>query len=821
MATLDSLLRDWRDAVRSFRGTLRLSLLAAACVTVGTAGAIFILTIANGVLLRPPPFADADRLVRIWAVPNGTNTRGDVSFLESRDVAARVRSFDRLESATRTRLAVTGGEGTERVRGESVTPGYFDLISIRPALGRLFAAAEYTPDAPRVVIIGHDLWQRVFGGRTDILGQTLRARGATGRESDRLFTIVGVMPPRFTGTVDPDVSEFWLPVAQYLPRAVVESRRARSTWVLARLRPGASSTAAQAELSRVRNELAAAYPDVYRDVSLSLEPVGESWRSRFRDGLRLLVGTAFLLLLIGAVNVGHLLMARVAQREQEMRVRLALGATRGGLVRQLFAESATIAIVGGVVGVLVAIGAVRYFASSGVFPLPPYVSLDPDIRVIAGALVVVAITAVLAGVFPAWIGAHLDGSSPVRGGRAETLSRRQGRGVHNLVVAEVAIAFVLLVGSGLMLRTYSNLLTVDTGFRTANLLRLGISLDATAFPNAQSVLSFADDARREIEAVPGVERASVIAGVLPPWSSDAARPGLNGIPIPALGEVDQHAVDAGFFDVMGMRLATGRVFNSADGPTTDRVAVVSRSLARSLFGDDASVVGRTFEIHPMSGMAGAAANVRVVGVVEDVKYRGPLMRSGVQRDLYLPLAQAVDPVLSIAVATSVDPAVVRAEAIRALTRNAPTSPVHWISTMTEELGLQYNDARLYAWTTAVFGGTALVLVAIGIFGVLSNAVTRRFGEIGVRVAVGATPWKIRTLVLGQAGRPVVVGLAIGAVTALAATRALQGLVYGITPTDPVTIGAVTGVLLGIAFLASYLPARRATRVDPVVVLRRG
>jgi putative ABC transport system permease protein len=800
---------------------MRLSLLAGACVAVGTAGAVFILSVANGVLLRPPPFQDADRLVRIWAVASGTNNRGDVSWLESREVSSRVRSFDRLESATRTRLAVTAGDGTERVRGESVTPGYFDLITARPAHGRLFAASEYAPDAPRVVVIGHDLWQRMYGGRPDVVGQMLRARGTTGRESDRLFTIIGVMPPRFVGTVDPDLSEFWLPIAQYSPRAVIDSRMSRSTWVLARLRAGVSPAAAQDELRRARDELAVAHPAAYRDLGLELEPVGESWRSRFRDGLRLLVGTALLLLLIAAVNVGHLLVARLGQREQEMRVRLALGATRATLIRQLLVESAAIAIAGGVAGAAAAVAAVRYFGDSGLFPLPPYVSLDPDFRVIGGAIGVIALTAMLSGVFPAWIATQLDGTANARDGRGQTLGRRQGRSVQSLVVAEVAIAFVLLVGTGLMVRTYSNLLRVDVGFRTTQLLRLGISLDRSEFRTTASILAFADNARREIETVRGVERASVIAGVLPPWSSDAARLGRDGNPIPALGDVDRHAVDTGFFGVMGMRLALGRAFTPTDGPTSDRVAVVSRSLGRALFGDETRAVGRTFDVHEMMGMGGSPTSVRVVGIVEDVNYRGPLTRNGAQQDLFVPLAQAPDAVLSIAVATSVNPDLVRADAIRALGRFAPTSPVHWVSTMEEELRLQFNDARMYAWTTAVFGGSALVLVAIGIFGVLSNAVTRRFGEIGIRMAVGATPWRIRALVLLQAGRPIVTGLVIGGVIAVAATRTLRSLVYGITPTDPITIGAVAMSLLAIGFLASYLPARRATRIDPAVVLRRG
>lgn len=821
MSSTDILARDARDAIRGLRGTLRLSLIAVACIAVGMGGALFILTIANGVLLRPPPFADADRLVRIWAVASGAASQSDVSYLESRDVADRVRSFDRLESVTRTRLALTVGETTERLRGEAVTAGYFDLISARPVAGRLFTAAEYAPDAPAVIILGYDLWQRKFGGRQDVVGQIVRARGTTGRDSDRLFTVIGVLPPRFVGTVDPDISEFWLPIAQYLPRRVIESRTARSTWVLARLRPGSTLAGAQAELTRVQRELAVTHPAPYRGVDLSVEPVGESWRSRFRGGLGLLAGTAILLLLIAAANVGHLLLARLAQREREFRIRLALGASRMAIVRQLFVESLALAGVGGAAGAVLGIAAVRTFAASGVFPLPPYVSLEPDTRVIAAALALVVIVAILSGVFPAWLGSRLDGAFHVRDGRASTLGKRQGRSVQAMVVAEVAISFLLLAGSGLMLRTYANLLTEDMGFRTDGLLRLAISLDASEFRSAESVLAFADATRRDVGAVPGVAGVSVMAGVLPPWSSDDARLGVNGTPIAALSAVDQHPVDEHFFDVMAIPLVAGRSFGPSEARGGERVAVVSRTLARALFGDERRAVNRTFEIYPSMQMQGAATATRVIGVVEDVKYRGPLGARAAQNDLYLPLAQAPDPVLSIAVSTDGDPNTVRTAAIRALGGNAPTSPVHWVSTMKEELRLQFGDARLYAWTTAVFGFCALSLVAIGIFGVLSNAVARRVAEIGVRMAVGATPWRIRALVIAQAARPVALGLVIGVVAAATGTQVMRGLIYGVTPADPVTLAGVALSLVAIAMVSSYLPARRATRVDPATVLRRG
>src|SRR5687768_16027511 len=346
---MDAFIRDLRYTLRSFRGSLKLSLAAVGCVALGTGGAVFILTVANAVLLEAPPFPDAERLVRIWTVREGSEQRDDVSYLDVRDIEARTRSFNAIEIAARTRTAITTAGGTERVRGESVTPGYFGLIDIRPALGRAFTADEYAPNAPRVMLIGHSLWMRSFGGRPDVIGTTVRARGNTGGhdESDQLITIVGVMPPRFVGTVDPDVSEFWLPIEQYTPRGILDRRRSRSAWVLPRLRPDVPLETARAEVAAIGRELAAEHPDDYRDLSLDTQPVGESWRERFRAGLTMLTLAAGLLLLIACANLAWLLLARLGQREHELRLRLALGASRRAIIRQLLLESVLLTAAGG------------------------------------------------------------------------------------------------------------------------------------------------------------------------------------------------------------------------------------------------------------------------------------------------------------------------------------------------------------------------------------------------------------------------------------------------------------------------------------------
>jgi putative ABC transport system permease protein len=820
---MDAFLRDLRYTLRSFRGTLRLSLAAIGCVALGIGGAMFILTVANAVLVAPPPFPDADRLVRVWTVRDATGQTADVSYPDIRDVQARARSFEAVELAARTRTAFTTATGTERVRGESVTPGYFGMIAVRPSLGRAFSPDEYRPDAPRVMIIGHALWMRTFGGRPDIVGQTVTARGNAGMagEGDRSYTIVGVMPPGFAGTVDPDISEFWLPIEQYTPRMLLDARRTRSTWVLARLRPNVSVTAAHAEVAAIGRQLAAEHPDDYRDLSLAVEPVGESWRERFRDGLTMVTVAAGLLLLIACVNIAYLLLTRLAHREHELRIRVALGAQRSSIVRQLLLESVTLTVVGGAIGTVLAVWGVKTFAAAEVFRLPSYVPLSVDASVVAVASGLMLVTAILSGALPAAFVSRVGSSQQLREiGRGTTPGRKQRLAIDGLVAAEIAFSFLLLTASMLMVRTYANLVRSDLGFRTENLQRLAVSLDPREFARAEQQLGFVREAKAELAAQPGVTGVSFIAGVLPPWFDPEVQLSVGGALRPELAAVARHAVDEDFFRVMDIAVRDGRAIAASDRADTRRVAVVSASVARALAGGDGrGALGTELQIAADPRRPSTGGPLLVVGIAEDVRYNGPRADRKADHDIYVPMTQAPSSILSIAVTTARDPGPLLPSLQRTLGRLAPTSPLHWVSTMEEELALQFGDARLYAWLTGVFGASALLLVTIGIYGVISNAVTRRWSELGVRMAIGARPADIVALVLGQASRPMLLGIVVGALASLAAATLATSLVYGIASTDPLTYVGVGVILLGTGLVACLLPARRATRLDPKDVLQ--
>lgn len=807
-------LQDIRNAWRSIRATPRLTMTAAACAALGLGAAIFMSTLVNAVLFAKPPMPDADRLMRVWTSAIASKQQSDVSYPELLDIRSRARSFDMLEGVSRTRLALTTDAGTERLRGESVTPGYFSLIGVNPALGRLFAAAEYAPDSDRPVIISFSLWQRRFGGRPDVLGQPFRTRPTSRQSAGSVRTIVGVMPPGFVGTVDPDVSDFWLPIAHYEPASMLSDRNVRSTWTLGRLRPGASPAAARSEIAAIAASLAAEYPAANGRVTLTAEPFGETWRERFRLSLYTLLAATGLLLLIACTNIATLLLARLAQRESEMRVRLALGAPRARIIRQLLAESLIIAVTGGAIGLALAAVAVRTFAAADVFDLPPYVDLGLEPVTVAIGVALVVITGLVFGVLPARMGA---GVSIVReAGVRVSQGVRQRRYGRALIVAQVAFTCLLLVGSTLLFRTYQALVQGDLGYRTTKLLRMAVTPDPNAFQTTAARLALAENIKRTFDAYPGVERSAAMAGVLQPWFDDAVNLDISADD--QLRDVGRRAVGPDYFDVMGMRLLEGRSFGPADRADGATSALASETLAKRLRDRTGrAAIGQRVQLSTPGTDRREA--LTIIGVVNDVVYNGPLRPRTDDHDLYVPLELGAPGPLSIAIQTRGDAATLIEPLSRELGRLAPTSPQHWISTMEDELGLQYRDAQLYAGLSGVFGASATLLAVLGIYGVLANSIARRHRELGVRMAVGARRSDIVRLVLAEGARMLITGVAIGIALALGASRLVSGLLYGVAPSDPVTYLAVAATLVLLGIGACIVPSVRASKLDPLKALR--
>jgi putative ABC transport system permease protein len=822
---MDNFLQDLRDGLKSLVKTPRLTLAAFACIGLGIAAAVFMFTLIDGVLLRRPPFPDADRLARVRLMATeGEEGQGNISYLEFQDLEEQTRSFDALEMVGRVRIPVTSGDGTERLRGEVVSAGYFDLIGVKAAVGRLFSPEEYKPDANRVVLISDGLWKRRYGSDPQVLGQVLDVRGRSADLPDQLYTIIGVMPPGFIGTVDYDISEFWLPVAQTPLPQMFDTRIIRNVWSIVRRKPGVSFAAAEAEIEALGRRWDGIHPNVYRGRELRLEPFGESWRTDVRAGLVMLMVAAGLLLLIACVNIASLLLARLVQREHELTLRFVLGAQRGWVLRRLLIESVLLSAFGGAAGTLLAFWGIKLFAATESISLPPYVNLSPDLRVVGLAVALVLLTGVLFGVLPAWFGARINASQNLReAGRGASLGRRQRFSGQALIVLEVMFTFVLVISAMLMIRTYLNLSNSEIGYRTDHVLRLAITLDGREFPGPQDQINFAERAKEALGSYPGVRDVTFMAGILPPHDDTMADVALDGVPNEALRRVFRHSVDADFLRVFGIDLKWGRNVAPTDREGTQQVALVSESLARFIAGGDGrGALGKSFQLVRDIETQELTEPFEIVGIVEDILYLGPRsIHAGGQNpyDTYVSMYQFPAQTLSTAVVTEGDPAAMIPPLQRELGRLALTSPVHWVSTVEEDLESQYTDVRFYTYLTAGYSVCALLLAALGIYGVLSNSVSRRFGELGIRMAVGAQGGDIIRLVLGQGMRTLLLGLLLGAAVALLAARLVASILYGVAATDPLTFATVAAILVVLGLVACYLPARRATRIDPVLVLR--
>jgi putative ABC transport system permease protein len=810
---MDTIWRDLRYGLRSLLKTRRLSFAALACVALGIGSAVFMSTLINAVLLHKPPFPNADRFARVRLLTQDGKGQGDISYLEFQDLRNEAKAFDDLEMVARTRMAVMSGEGAERVRGEAVTPGYFDLLGLKPTQGRLFSPDEYLPSGNNVILIGDALWRRMYGSDPAIVGKPLRVRGRQG--ANQVYTIVGVMPPGFAGMVDYDISEFWLPLEHSPLRAMFATRDARNVWTLARLGAGRTVAAAQGEVEQIGRRLTSSYPGLYAGYQLRVEPFGESFRAPVRAGLVMLTVAAALLLVIACTNIVSLMLARLVQREQELTLRFVLGAKRWWVLRQLLLESLLLSVVGGLAGTLLAVWAIQLFAATQLMKLPWYVHLSLDWQVLTLAVGLVVLTAALFGALPSWFGAHVNASQQLReAGRSATLGRRQHFYGQALVVLEVSFTFVLVIGAMLMLRTYLNLIRSDVGFRTHNVLRLSITLDSTDFPDRETWVQFAEREKEILRRYPGVRDVAVMAEALPPYDDNDFDVALNGVPNDALKQVPRHSITPDFLRVMGIPLKWGR-----NVEPTDRNGSLARFLAG---GVGNAALGKTFQLVRNPQTRELTPNYEVVGIVKDILYRGPRPLAGgpsTHYEIYVPLPQSPSPTLSTAIVTETDPAVLSLPLQHELGRLAPTSPLHWVSTMEEELRGQYTDSRFYAYLTSGYSLCALLLAALGIYGVLANSVSRRFRELGIRMASGAQGSDIVRLVVGQGMRILLLGLFLGAVVAILGTKLLASLLYGVAASDPTSFTVVASIFLFLGLAACYLPARRATRVDVMTALR--
>jgi putative ABC transport system permease protein len=719
------------------------------------------------------------------------------------DLTGGMGSVASAAAFTDEQLTLTGAGGPERVDSAAVTPGFFDVMGVRLHAGRGFAPEEGEEGRHRVAVISHGLWQRRFGADPAIVGREIVVDG-------RPFEVVGVAPASLSFPGRPDI---WRPLV-FTPHHLDPSQRgARWVTVVARLRRGVAVSQAEAEIRAVAARLAADFPRTHRGRSATVRPLRQHVVQSTGPGLLALFGAVLLVLLIACANVANLLLARSSARSGEMTMRMALGASRARLVRQCLAENLLLAAIAVAAGLALSAWALR--AATAMLPaaVPRVEEIVIDWRVGGFAAGTAAFLAIVLGLFSALT---LRGQTAAATARATPAGARLVR--RSLVVAEVAMALVLLTGAGLSVKSLARLYAVAPGFDASNVLTFSITMPPAAYPEAEHVIAFTERLRRELAARPGVDAAAGIFG-LPLTTAFTAGSSFERIGIPTDPDDEPVAamriVTPDYFRALRIPLSRGRDFTPRDTLEGRGVAIVNETAARRYW-PGTSPIGQSLRLH--AGVSSVKQTPReVVGVVQDVRYGG--LDAEPQPEVYIPQAQHPVDGLVIAVRTAGDPHAAIGDARAVLRRLDPNMPMSDVATMEEIVAESVAARRFSLVLLAAFAGMAVLLAAIGIYGVLSYTVGQRTKEIGVRMAMGAPRAHVLRLVVGEGLALVVAGAAIGVAFTLALAGVVRGLLYEVQPYDPSTLAAVGAGLVGIALAASYLPARRAAAVDPVTALR--
>ncbi|MFI5372474.1 MAG: ABC transporter permease [Candidatus Eisenbacteria bacterium] len=802
---MDTLIQDLRYAARQLFTHPGFTAAAVCTIALGLGANTAIFSVVNAVLLRPLTFPQPDQLVLVWernrAGAQLTNVVNPANYLDWHD---RATSFTDLAAFTWSATTFTG-DAPEIVQGRSVTPSFFHVLGTTPALGRVFTAAEAQLGGPPVLVLSDGLWRRRFGGDSTVVGRAVAVAGGSA-------TVVGVMPRTFQ-PMPWGAEEYWEPF-RLDPND--RTRHGRNAMVIGRLRPGVTRERAQAEMDVITSGLEREHPEFDTGWSANVVSLTDQLVGSARRALLIVLAAVALVLLIACANVGNLMLVRADGRRRELAVRTALGATRWRLVRQWLAESVLLAVLGGAVGLLLAKWGVDLLVSSGPADIPRLTEVALDGRVIAVTAGITLAVGIVAGL-PAALGVASSGlASGLRGaGGRTTATVAAGRFRSSLVVAQLSLALILLAGAGLLVRSLHRLAAVNPGFDPADLLTLSVELPAATYPDGPHRSAFFSQLVARVSALPGVSAAGAIS-FLPMTNGGAAtRFTIVGRPAPEPGHwtsADIRIVDPGYLAAMRIPPLRGRGMTAADRADAPAVVVINESMARK-FWPNQDPIGAHLQVN----WARPDVHPEVIGVVGDV--HGSTLDGELRPMIYYPQAQEPSGSMTLVARHTGDAAgltIAVRSAVRALDRDLPVTDV---ATMSTRLVRSMSDRRYPMLLLAVFAALAVLLAAVGIYGVLSYAVNQRLREIGVRMALGARRADVMQLIIGGGMRLTLAGVVIGSAGAVLAARTLGGLLYGVTPTDPLTFAAVAGLLSLVALVAIYFPARRATRVDPMTVLR--
>jgi len=799
----------WHDigyAIRKLRAAPMFTLAAITTLALGIGANTAIFSVVNSVLLKPFPFPQADHLVRIRFTQQGHGDAGTPMDLV--DYRTRTTSLVGVSVIEGTTANLTrDNSDAERVQGVRVNANWFTLLRIAPLAGRFFAEGEDQASAPQVAVISEQLWRRDFSGDKSVIGKTVRINSTP-------FTIIGVAPGdrRYPITVELWMTKRWAP-----NELSDQSRGARWLGVFARVKDGVDLAVADNEVEKISEAMEKQFPEMFRERRAHVVTIQDYLVGDIRKPLFIVLGAVTLVLLIACANVANLMLVRTTAREGEMAVRTALGAGRGRLVRQLMTESVILSLVGAVTGLAVAKLAMYEMLGRAPQNLPLVGSASIDGTTLAVTAIVALMTGIIFGVLPAiQVGKH-DLATALRAGARGTRSRpATNRAKQAIVVAEVAVAVTLLTGAGLLLHSFAKLLSVDPGFRTEGVLSMKLLLPQRSY-DSTAIRAFIRELEARTRALPGVKSIGMANFIPLDGGSENYVFEIRGRP--PVRPSDQPSTEArkvtpDFFATMGMPVIEGRGITSTDQPGAPKVVVVNRAFLQAFFPKE-DAIGKTIAIGWGSDSGGDAR--QIVGVVGDVHSFG--LEGAPEPTVYAPIAQRPDQSISIVVRTEGSPATLAAP-LRAVVRDLNRElPVYSVQTMEERVTGSVGRQRFYATLIAIFAAVALVLSAVGLYGVIAYAVSQRTHELGVRVALGATGDRIARMVIGEGLALTAVGIAIGAIASVFAGRLVSSLLFGVSALDPMTIGGVGVVLVSVATLASWLPARRAARVDPLVAMR--
>jgi predicted permease len=823
-------MNDLRFALRQLLKNPGFTAVAVLTLALGIGANTAIFSVINGVLLKPLPYPDPERLVTLWE-------RSPERGIEQERVSGPNYLDWRAQNTVLSDLAASPGwqgsesfnlvldDSTTKVRASYASASLFTTLGARPLLGRTLLPEEDLKEGNRAVVLSHGLWQRHFGGDSNVIGRTLTV-DTYGR---RDYTVVGVMPPGFG---QPSRSELWLPMG-WMGVTLTERRSAHWHNVIARLKPGVTLAQAQAELNLIQARLAKAYPGETIGSEVAIVPLLHQALGRnLRLGLLVLWGVVAGVLLIACANLANLLLARASARQKEIAVRLALGASRWRVMRQLLVESLLLALLGGAFGVLLGWWGVRLFIAASPADIPRLAEVTLDGMALGFTLLVSLITGLLFGLVPAWQGSRADlGDALKDSAKGASSGASVGRTRNVLVVAEVALSLVLLVGAGLMLQSFARMLRADRGFESAHLLTAELDYSVSGF----TTWVRSDGNRPQVSLQQLMERLRALPGVQAVGAGSRLLRIENRLPNesfsifgrPVSKPEDQpkaefKGITPDWLRALGGRVLRGRDFTEADTLESPGVVLVNETLARRYFPNE-DPVGQFFKMGGKTPPLGAT-NVwgqsewsTIIGVVSDVKSLRPPPEAA--PEVYQSYWQWPMQNPTLLLRTTGDPAALAAAIRRETKAVIPNLPPPIIRTMDDLLAETMGQPRLQTGLLSLFAALALGLVAVGLYGVIALSVGQRTRELGIRIALGAQQRNVLALVLGQGMRLVLFGIGAGLLASFGLTRVMRNLLYGVTPTDPLTLAAVACLLVAVAVMACWVPARRAARVDPMVALR--